>query len=257
VLLLLLNVSAIVVPQAEGQLLPPVMPALCETVHVNVLPATLLVSAIDGAVPVQIEADDGVAVAVGFGCMVTSTMNVEPEQAVAVGVTVYLTTPSVVPVLVSVWAIVVPDELLKPVIVPPAGVVVIAAVQVNVLPLTVELSAMLVAVALQIVCEEGVADPTGIGLTVTTEVMAVPEQLLAIGVIVYVAVPDVLLLFESVWAMVVPHEEGQSLPPLMPLLCETVHVNVLPETVLVRAIDGAEPLQIEADDGVAVAAGFG
>jgi len=48
-----------------------------------------------------------------------------------------------------------------------------------------------------------------------------------------------LLLFESVWAIVVPQEEEQSLPPLIPLLCETVHVNVLPGTELVSAIEGA------------------
>ena len=44
-----------------------------------------------------------------------------------------------------------PLELLKPVIVPPEGIVVIAAVQVNVVPLKVEFNATLVAVALHIV----------------------------------------------------------------------------------------------------------
>ena len=75
-----------------------------------------------------------------------------------------------------------PDELLNPVIVPPAGVVMIAAVQVNVVPLIVELNATLVAVALQMVCGE--AEPTGFGLTVTMSLMDDPEQPFAVAVIV-------------------------------------------------------------------------
>lgn len=75
-----------------------------------------------------------------------------------------------------------PDELLNPVIVPPAGVVVMAVVQLNVVPLTVEFNATLVAVALQIVCGE--AEPTGFGLTVTMSVIDDPEQPFAVGVIV-------------------------------------------------------------------------
>ena len=83
--------------------------------------------------------------------------------------------------------------------VPPVGVVVMAAVHVNVLPLAVELSAIPGAVALQMVCEDGDAEPTGIGFTVTMAVIDDPAQPFAVGVIVYVAVPDaLLLLFESV-----------------------------------------------------------
>ena len=89
-------------PQEVEQLLPPLIPLLCETVHVNVLPATLDVSAKLGADPLHMDAVDGVAIAVGLGFTVTSTVNIEPMQPLAVGVTVYLTTPFVVPVLVSV-----------------------------------------------------------------------------------------------------------------------------------------------------------
>ena len=71
------------------------------------------------------------------------------------------------------------EQLLNPVTVAPDNC---AAVHVNVLPLTVELSAMLVAVPPQIVC--GKAEPTGIALTVTMSVMDDPEQPLAAGVIV-------------------------------------------------------------------------
>lgn len=59
-----------------------------------------------------------------------------------------------------------------------------AAVQANVVPPAVELNATLVAVALHIVCEDGVADPTGTGLTVTVSLTAVPEQPFAEAMIV-------------------------------------------------------------------------
>ena len=71
--------------------------------------------------------------------------------------------------------------------VPPDGLEKIEAVQVNVLPLRVELSAMLVAVALQIVCGE--ADPDGLGLTVTLTVKEFPTQPFAEGVTVYSTTP--------------------------------------------------------------------
>ena len=85
---------------------------------------------------------------------VTSTVNVAPGQLFAVGVTVYLIIPAVVPVLVNVCAIVEPQDerqLLKPVIVPPAGVVCIAPVQVYVVPLRVEFKVTLLDEPLQIV----------------------------------------------------------------------------------------------------------
>ena len=65
-------------------------------------------------------------VMVGDGFTVTSAVKVLPVQPLAVGVIVYLTTPAVVPVLVSVCVIVVPQEdeqLLNPERVPPEGAV--------------------------------------------------------------------------------------------------------------------------------------
>jgi len=99
---LLLKVCAILVPQAEAQSDPPLIPLPCDTVHVKVLPDTLLVSEMPVEVPLQMDALEGLAVATGLGFTVTSTVNAVPAQPVAVGVTVYLTTPFVVPVLVSV-----------------------------------------------------------------------------------------------------------------------------------------------------------
>ena len=68
-------------------------------------------------------------------------------------------------------------QLLNPVIVPPAGVVCMAAVQVNIVEpagVTVEFNATEVAEPLQIVCGE--AEPTGTGLTVTSTVNVAPLQ---------------------------------------------------------------------------------
>lgn len=68
----------------------------------------------------------------------------------AVGVTVYLTCPCVVPVLFRVWAIVVPHELLQ--LLNPFTVPVNKdAVHVKVVELIVEFNAILVALLLQIV----------------------------------------------------------------------------------------------------------
>ena len=93
-------------------------------------------------------------------------------------------------------------QLLKPVIVPPAGTVWIAAVQVNVVPATVELNATLDAVALQIVCGE--AEPTGVGLTVTVARKFVPGQLNMTGVIVKVTVTGAAVVFVRVPLIGVP-----------------------------------------------------
>ena len=60
----------------------------CTTVQEKVVPVTLLVSAIDGAVPEQIVCDAGVAVATGIGFTVITTVTGVPVQLLAVGVKV-------------------------------------------------------------------------------------------------------------------------------------------------------------------------
>ena len=78
----------------------------------------------------------------------------EPLHPLATGVIVYLTTPAEVPVLFSVWAMVLPQaaaQLLNPEIVPPVGEVWMAAVQVNAVPATLPVNAMEVAFPEQIV----------------------------------------------------------------------------------------------------------
>mgnify|MGYP003439034216 CR=1 FL=1 len=66
---------------------------------------------------------------------------------------------------------------------------------------------MLVVAPLHIVCEAGNATTFGTGLTVTTTTIAVPLQPDAVGVMVYVAVPDELVVAVKVWLMLAPKPE--------------------------------------------------
>ena len=77
-MLLLVKVCAIGVPPLA---LPPVIPPPSTTVHAKVVPDVLLVNAMLGAVPLQIETADGVAVIDGAGFTVI--------DAVAVAVQVF------------------------------------------------------------------------------------------------------------------------------------------------------------------------
>ena len=72
------------------------------------------------------------------------------------------------------------------------------AVHANVDPATLDESATLVAVLLQMTCPLGVAVTVGVGFTVTITPRMLPEQLLAVGVMVYVAVPAVVPVLVSV-----------------------------------------------------------
>ena len=54
-----------------------------------------------------------------------------------------------------------------------------------------------VAIPEHLVCDAGMATATGIGLTVITTVLSAPSQPLAEGVIVYVAVPEIIPLVVS------------------------------------------------------------
>ena len=96
------------------------------------------------AVPVQIvEEAAAIVLLAGRAFTVTFTVKVPPVQLLVAGVTVYCSTPPAPPaVVVNVCAIVAPQDelqLLAPLTVPD----VVAAVQVKVLPLTVELKATL------------------------------------------------------------------------------------------------------------------
>ena len=87
------------------QLLNPVIVPLLGTVvmaavHVNDVPLRFELNGTLLVVPLQIVC--GAAEPTGLGFTVTSTVKVAPVHPLAVGVTVYSTTPAVVPVLVSV-----------------------------------------------------------------------------------------------------------------------------------------------------------
>jgi hypothetical protein len=121
-------------------------------------------------------------------------------------------------------------------------------------PLALLVSAMLGALPLHIAVAAGVAVIVGVGLIVTTAVV-VAVQPLAVPVIVYVAVPDVLLLLLlNACAIEAP---TPALPPLIPADCATLQVYVVPDTVLVSAMPGVPPLQIVTLAGVAVITGAG
>jgi hypothetical protein len=85
--------------------------------------------------------------------------------------------PELVLELLNVWAIVAPLLLLPPVM--PADCVTVHA---KVVPVTLDVRAMLVAPPLQIVWLAGVAVTDGVGLTVITTFVPVPGQLLAVGI---------------------------------------------------------------------------
>jgi hypothetical protein len=77
-------------------------------------------------------------------------------------------------------------------------------------------------------------------LTLTVAVIGVPGQVLAIGVIVYVAVAAVVVPFVSDWDMAVP------LPARAPVIpgAVTVQLKLVPLTFDVKLIVARLPLQI-------------
>jgi hypothetical protein len=124
--------------------------------------------------------------AVAFGVGFTTTVAVidVPTQPFAVGVIVNVTVCGVNVVLVSV-----PEILPDPDAAIPVTLVVLLRVHVYVVPVTLPLKTMVwIAVAVQIVCDEGVAIVFGVGLTSTVTVIGVPSQPFADGVMVNVTV---------------------------------------------------------------------
>jgi hypothetical protein len=83
---------------------------------------------------------------------------------------------------------------------------------------------------------------TGRAFTVTTMLVGVPGQELAVGVTIYVTVPSVVPGFISVWAMVVPFEAVA--PVIPPVIAPIVQLKVAPGTLLLNEIFVVAPLQI-------------
>lgn len=87
-----------------------------------------------------------------------------------------------------------------------------AAIQVNV-EATLAVSGMLTAPPLQIVAEDALV-MAGTGFTVTVATIAAPGQVPAVGVIVYVAVPAVVVVVLKICAIVAPDPFAAPVTPL-------------------------------------------
>jgi hypothetical protein len=110
-------------------------------------------------------------------------------------------------VAVSVCAIVAPEEAEAPV------TLVCVTVQLKVVPLTLLVSAIDVALFEQMLCDEGVAVAEGVGFTVIVTTTGVPAQPPAVGVAVYDAVPALAPVAVSVWVIFVPELAEAPLTP--------------------------------------------
>ena len=139
----------------------------------------------------------------GVGLTVTTMLAGVPEQEFAVGVTIYVTVPAVLPGLTSIWAIVDPPEALAPVIPPVTGPI----VQLKVAPGILLVRAILVVVALHIVVGLTVVT-SGIGLTVIVNVCCGPSQVTEpfakCGVTVMVAITGAMPVLTAVKAAISP-----------------------------------------------------
>lgn len=89
----------------------------------------------------------------------------------------------------------------------------------------------------------------GLGFTVITTTIGSPGQPLAVGIMVYVAVPAVFPVAVRTWEMGVPvPSEAPETPD-----STTVHSKVVPATLPFNAIEVLKPEQIVLTAGVAVA----
>lgn len=112
---------------------------------------------------------------------------------------------------------------------------------------------IVVVLAEQIVEEDGEAVTEGAGLTVTVAVIGEPAHELAVGVMVYTAVPAEVVVAVSVCAIVDPEEADAPVT----FVCVAVQLKVVPVTLLVRETVVVLFEQIDCEFGVAVADGIG
>jgi hypothetical protein len=165
----------------------------------------------------------------GTGLTSTVAVIAAPGQLLAVGVIVNVTVIGALVVLVKV-----PVILPEPLAAVPVTVPVLSRVQLNEVPLTLPLRTIAVmAFAEQMVCEAGVATTFGVGLTSTVAVIAAPEQLLAIGIIVNVTVIGALLVLVKVPVILL--EPLAAMPVTVAVLLR-VQLNTVPLTLPLRTI---------------------
>ena len=108
----------------------------------------------------------------------------------------------------------------------------------------------------QVVCADGVATAFGIGLTIIVAVMGVPEQPLAVGVMVKVTVTAALVVLVRTAAGTLPVPLAAR--PVTATLLSLVQLYTVPATAPVNTICWLdEPVHIVCVDGIAVAFGVG
>ena len=188
---------------------------------------------------------------IAFGLTNTVAVIGVPGQPLAVGVMVNVTVTGAFVVFVNA-----PLILPMPLAAIPVTATVLSLVQLNVVPLTLPLSIMVVIVpAEQMVCEDGVATTFGVGLTNTVAVIGVPGQPLAVGVMVNVTVTGVFVVFVNA-PLILPVPLA-AIPVTEPVLF-LVQLKVVPLTLplnTIVVIVAAE--QMVCDDDVATAFGVG
>ena len=118
------------------------------------------------AAPEHIVCDAGVATALGIGLTITVAVIAAPGQPLAVGVIVKVTVTGAFVVFVSE-----PLILPAPLAAIPVTATVLSLVQLKVVPLTApDKTIVVIADPEQVVCEDGVATASGVGLTNTVAV---------------------------------------------------------------------------------------
>ena len=249
--------GALVVLVSVPEILPdplaaiPVALAVLSLVQAYVVPITAPDRAIVVIAPEQIVWLAGVATAFGVGLTNTVAVIAAPGQLLAVGVIVNVTVTGALVVLVNE-----PKILPLPEAAMPVTFAVLSRVQLNTVPLTLPVKAIVViAPPEQIVCEVVVATTFGVGLTNTVAVIAAPGQLFAVGVIVNVTVTGALVVFVNEPDMLPDPEAAM---PVALAVLSLVQAYVVPLTApdnTIALIEAAE--QIVCDAGVATAFGVG
>jgi hypothetical protein len=202
--------------------------------------------------PEQIVCEAGVATAFGVGFTNTVAVTGAPGQPLAVGMIVKVTVCGILVVLVNE-----PLILPLPLAAIPVTLTVLFLVQLKVVPLTAPDNTIVVIVpAEQVVWLAGVATAFGVGFTNTVAVIGVPEQPLAVGVIVNVTVTGALVVLNKL--PLISPEPLPAIPVTVPVLSLVQLYTARPCMFPVRTMAAIpDPEHIVCDDGVAVAVGVG
>ena len=175
-----------------------------------------------------------------------------PGQPLAVGVMVKVTVNGAFVKFVNV-----PLILPAPLAAIPVTVATLSLVQLYTTPATALPLSTIVVIGLaeQIVCEDGVAVAVGVGLTSTVAVTGAPAQPLAVGVIVKVTVTGAVVVLVKV-PLILPAPDAAI--PVTATVLSLTQLYTVPATFPVIAIVCiATPEHLVCDDGVATAFGVG